>query len=803
MIDQRLSPNLVRTIPGLLPWQSYFLAFALGIFSFKHATPAGVAFITLVVADTCIRGWTSRLPVLVFVFCAVFGFGYASQRAPEPVETPAWMESRQSVILHGVVDRVEPRVGGRLRVVLRSLTYKRGGAETVLPGKLAWTWRSSDHAPSPGQDMSARMRVVPVRSFGNPGGWDFQWYWQRQGVFWRGWLAGRDVRITWGDQPDGTFWSLESRLRSSVAEHLPQTQGGAMVLALVTGNRSRLDMATSEATRSAGLAHTLALSGLHVGFVAAMGLGLAWFFSWIYPPILLAVPRPKLAVLLAAPLVLGYAWLGQPSQSLIRAATMFGFWGFLLLQGRGRVLMDGLFFALAVIIFITPFAVFDLSLQMSALAVAGIGVMYPGLRSLLCHGQRWWTKPLLWVGGLLAVSLCANIALLPLVSRIFGTWSPNFLLNLVWIPILGLAVMPLGLLGMMLSVMSWAAPLGAYCLLMAARLMDWLLVLLHITGETGVTPVFSVLRPLWPELIGGGLLLVLAVLVWMNRRACVGLAGLGFVLLVWPHVSVMAVDAQDVVRLTLIDVGQGQAAVIATPGGHRWLIDGGAGSKSFDFGESVVAPALTAGRPPRLDGVFMSHPDADHSHGLPFILSRFDVGGYYTNGMKPRGRTGKRMHTVLMDKAMLPEVLHAGQRLRLGQDTFLEVLHPASGFTNSHGNERSLVLRLVRKGRPLALIPGDIEKYGIAALLASSHDLSAEILVLPHHGSRTGHVPELYRAVLPEAALCSNGYLNRYGFPHAEVVHGVGVPVFSTSGHGQVTALWDFDNELSIRAFWP
>ncbi len=185
----------------------------------------------------------------------------------------------------------------------------------------------------------------------------------------------------------------------------------------------------------------------------------------------------------------------------------------------------------------------------------------------------------------------------------------------------------------------------------------------------------------------------------------------------------MATDTLDEVKLAAIDVGLGQSLLITTPGGHRWLVDGGAGSSSFDIGESVVAPYLTLGRPPRLDGVFMSHPDADHSHGLPFLLSRFDVGTFYTNGMMPRGRTGKRLRAVLAKRGMVSTTLQAGQVISLGEDLSVQILHPQIGFKSRHANERSLIMRLVRRGKALALLPGDVENDGIGALLNSGNEL--------------------------------------------------------------------------------
>jgi competence protein ComEC len=800
-----------------LPWQTCFLALVTGIFAYRAPVEAGLALAALAVADACLRGRVRRVPLLTLVLCAAFGLGYAAQRAPAPLETPGWMERQRPVLVRGVVARAEPREDNRLRLILGDMTVTTDAGEAVLPGQLVWNWRNPTTRPLPGQRVEALLRVVPSRGFGNPGGWDFEWYWLRQGVQWRAWVGGR-VPPVWGERPSGTLDEVKTALRRIVGDGLPDTPGGGVVLALLTGDRSGIDEATAGAVRAAGLAHTLALSGLHVGFVAALGLGLAWVAGWLRPSLLLRVPRPKLAVLLAAPLVLGYAWLGQPSSSLIRAATMYAFWGALLLQGRGRVLMDGLFFALVAIVFVSPLSVFDLGLQMSALAVAGIGLIFPRIRRLVqirpgVPGARGaWRTVAASAGGVLAVSLCATVSLLPPVSWYFGTLAPNILLNVVWIPVLGLAVMPLGILGMLLAALPAAVSVaaGSALLGLAAWITDLLLALLTAMAHEGLTPVFAVLRPLWPEVIGFWLLLVTALVVWANRRTpagVVGLAGLGFVLLVGPHVAVMASDARSGVcgetRLEMIDVGLGQAVVVVAPGGGRWLVDGGGGSRTFDMGEAVVAPWLTLGRPPRLDGVIMSHPDNDHSRGLAFILARFAVGAFHTNGMLPGGESGQDMRAALATSGLTPIPLAAGQELDLGSGLRLEVVHPARDFAPRGSNERSLVLRLADGSRGLAVLPGDMERAASAAMLDSGRDLAAEVLVLPHHGSRSSLDPAFYAAVGARVALCSNGFMNRFGFPHPEVVEALGVPVYATSRHGLVRAVWQGDVPARIRTHLP
>ena len=186
----------------------------------------------------------------------------------------------------------------------------------------------------------------------------------------------------------------------------------------------------------------------------------------------------------------------------------------------------------------------------------------------------------------------------------------------------------------------------------------------------------------------------------------------------------------------------------------------------------------------------MSHPDVDHSHGLPFILDRFAVAAFYTNGMLPRGETGKRLGKALARKGLAPMALHAGDVVPLSEDRTVSVLHPADGYRDSKANERSLVLRLDHGERALALLPGDIERNGIRNILAGGADLAADVLVLPHHGSITSFDPLLYEAVSARTVLCSNGYLNRYGFPDPAVVQAVGGAVLTTAMQGQVVVCW-------------
>ena len=391
---------------------------------------------------------------------------------------------------------------------------------------------------------------------------------------------------------------------------VPDTPGGAVVLAMALGDRYRLDFETRDALRGAGLAHTLALSGLHVGFVVLLAGGFSFFCGLLRPSIHLEWPRTKLLVLTAAPLVLAYAWLGGFTPSLVRASVMFFSWGVLLFFNRGRVLLDGLFLALAAILLVSPLSIYDLSLQLSASAVAGIALFLPLVQRLLPKGP----SPLLRFvitppAMLLMVSLSANLGILPLAAHYFGETAVNLLVNVVWLPLLGFAVMPAALLGTIFLALGPLRFLGEGLVLFSSWGMDRMLGLLEGLQQLGLTPMVALPTPGWPVLVGYALLgtgVVAAVVDRSSRGRLVSVLGAGILFLALPFFWTMGGErllTGPMIRLTVLDVGQAQSVLLEGPAGSRWLIDGGGpGSRRFDLGRAIVSPVASSNRPPVLKG---------------------------------------------------------------------------------------------------------------------------------------------------------------------------------------------------------
>ncbi|MBU1248154.1 MAG: DNA internalization-related competence protein ComEC/Rec2 [Proteobacteria bacterium] len=760
------------SVVGLLPWQGALLAGVFGILAIHHPISALISALVLWLTWVGLGGRARTGFGMGLAF--VLGLALAAAHLPATAPTPAWVGQGTKVLLHAVVDSVESRPDHRLNVLLRDVSCTlEDGSLAELPGRVAWSWDTPTLRPEPGREVSFKARIDQVGGFNNPGQWDYAFFQRTGGILYRTYVRGGAAELAWGAEPGGLLWNWRTELAVVLAQSAPD-QGGAMLAALLTGDRFSLSPETIDLLRAAGLSHTLALSGLHLGFVILFALAAAYLFGLLWPGLLLRVPRPKLAVLLAVPLVAAYLWLGQFTPSLIRSACMFGFMALLLLQGRSRAGIDGLFLALALILLVSPLSVFDIRLQLSAVAVGGIIIFMPTFFKVLDKTRLGHWKLVRIPLGLVGVSCCATLVLLPLTARTFGMTAPNLLLNLLWLPLLGFVVMPLGWMGLALYCLPGLEGAAGWCFHAAGFVLGGMQEGLAGLDAQGALPLFQLLRPLWPEMLGVAVLLacLAAVLSGGGKGDRIWWPVLlGVFLLATPHVWVMTADARDEIRLEVVDVGQGLAQVLTLPGGRRTVMDGGGlRSTTFDIGRDVLVPYLTLGRPPRVDRVILSHPHADHYKGFLHLLAHVEVGTFQYGCSLPGGSYRKRFKELLAVQGLTPERLYAGDQVDLGRGVRLSVLYPFMGDHAPSTNDGSLVLRLEREGQGLALLPGDVEKPALQLLLDTEADLASDVLVLPHHGSVTSFVPALYDRVDPLVAMASSGERNKHIQPATEVL---------------------------------
>jgi len=263
---------------------------------------------------------------------------------------------------------------------------------------------------------------------------------------------------------------------------------------------------------------------------------------------------------------------------------------------------------------------------------------------------------------------------------------------------------------------------------------------------------------------------------------------------------------QTELRVSFLDVGQGDAAVVEFPGSHVMIIDaGGFTSQTFDSGRALVAPFLWQRKIGRIDTLVLSHPNLDHYGGLEFLAEHFGVTAFWFNGEeRPDSRRFRRLIATLQENDIQTHVLCREAPNREIGGVQIQILHPPCGQTGLDTNDASLVLRLSH-GEVDILFSGDIEAAGERILLVTPTQLESEILKVPHHGSRSSSTQPFLEAVSPQVAIASLGYRNRFHFPAPEVVDRYerrGTALLRTDQAGTVTVRSD-GKSYRVETFLP
>lgn len=836
-----LQPLLIRQV-CLLFWCA-------GVLAALQPLEGLCAALFLLLADARFR--TPRRVLLAAALCATgFAVGWwrlGPVRSPPP--EPVWLAAghgetaeKPALRICGVARHVQGLPDGRLRVILEGVRPEplpgARHADAPLRGDCVWTWEEPGFRPLAGQTVCVSRRPAPVRGFANTQTQEQEARWAARGVFWRIWSRG------WSGAPSLSGEGRpDARLRESLRRDLlrvlrppdraaaPEAacgtargdaaaQAGAILPALLFGDRFFLTGATLENFAAAGLAHSLALSGQHLALAGLVGLFSVLLLARLRPAIYLFRARAVWIALASLPPALAYLWLGDAPASLLRAACMLGFMTLWLLRGRTATGLDALLAALACIVLITPLSLFDLSLQLSVLCVAAICLCLPGLRRLWPMPATGAAPPpggtppgsraaargracLHGLGRIFVISLCIQICLLPFLLARFGTPGFWFPLNVVWLPAVDLLVLPGAALGLGCAALGLDAAARAV-LDLAALPCEALLAVLATLRHHGLLDGPALLRPHWtalPAFAALGITLALlagAAASEAKLRARRWVAAGLLLLCVGPALR-LGGRLDPVPRLEVFDVGQGLAVGLRLPDQSRLLLDGGGlPSPRFDTGKALLDPALADNEAPRLSAILNSHPDLDHAGGLAHLLRSFRVERLFHNGREAAGgregpwRQARRLGT--------DETLAAGDVLVMGDGFRLEVLHPPrvpgngpvaenGGEAVWSGNNASLVLRLTRNGEGLALFPGDAEAPALRHLLETGAELSARILVAPHHGSDSGFLPGFYAAVRPELVLAGCGFRNRWGYPGGRLRAWLaerGISLLETGSRGRI-----------------
>jgi competence protein ComEC len=587
----------------------------------------------------------------------------------------------------------------------------------------------------------------------NPGGFDYEGWLFRQGV-----TATATVRDAERCQSSRRRTLLEYRqhLADEVRNALPEHPAAGLLIALTVGDQSGLNSADWDVFRATGTSHLVAISGFNIAIIAGVAFFLCrWIWS-LWPRLCLWLPAQRAGLLGSAVLAGFYALLAGFEPPVQRALLML--WIVLAALWAHRLTEPSRVLALAwlAVLLLDPFAVTSPGLWLSFGAVAAI--FYVSLGRLKAPG--------LW-HGLVLLQLLLAVALAPLTLYFFqgASWAAPFV-NLLAVPFI--AVLTPWVLAALLMHLAWPAA-GLPLLQSAAAVLEWFRGALYWAAE--LPDLWLPASPPIPAL----LLSVLGVVLLFAPRG-LPLRPLGLLCLL-PLVAAPVSPPRQGFELTALDVGQGLAVVIRTAN-HTLLYDAGpAFEDGFDAGESVVAPFLLGQGVRRLDLLFISHGDNDHDGGVTSVRRLLNVERELgSDGREPCGQ---------------------GQSWEWDGVRF-EVLHPdAAAWSNNNG---SCVLRV--QGPYTVLLAGDIEARAERRLLKDrAADLRADVLIAPHHGSKTSSTAEFVQAVNPKVVIYGAGWRNHFRHPRPEVsarYAALGARQYVTGNSGAL-AVWRENGELRVE----
>ena len=732
--------------------------------------------------------------------CLVFAgaFWYAVQvRVVPSNDIRRFCDQRQRHTLTGTIART-PEVRSRYTVITvdadsislgdpeRTPAYSGGMAYVVermasVSGRLQIRLNSGIEAGGYGDRILVTGRLRSPQPARNPGGFDARTYYASRGVY--ALMSVRDAagyRVTLRNRSISWQTAVIDPLRRSIDQSIDRTMRGdsaALLRGILLGERQQLPEDLIDTFRTIGLAHILAVSGLHVGLITLVVYTLLF---------VLRLPRHLVAAGTLGVLIL-YAFITNLTPSVIRATIMAGLFLVGRQMDRQTDTVNILAVAAIVILLLWPSALFDLSFQLSFLATYAIITGYPRLKELLperlSRSEKWWAR---WLRDGLLVSVAAQLGTLPVVAGTFNQVS--------WMSaVANLFIGPLVFLNTTFGVLT---VLTGPLVIEIARLFSAVnaLVLygmIHLSKTFSSVPSALVQVPAPSSLFFASFYAAGLLLLWNPdgpgwRRTRLGLVALTALVFCYGLLP------ERTLEITVLDVGQGDAIFIACPNGRTLLVDGGPRSPAWDAGARVIVPFLRAKGHRRVDTMIVSHPHLDHYGGLSAVVESVDVGEIVSSGVTSTSGSYRAWRETVEQHGIPYRTVVKGDTLAALGGVRGVFLHPdrffVSGASKAHANDVSVVLRL-SYGEFSMLLTGDIEEKAEYAVTRAPAALKSTVLKSPHHGSITSSGTTFLHAVDPEAVAVSVGLINAFRHPSPQVMERYrrrGAEVYRTDRGGAV-----------------
>ncbi len=587
---------------------------------------------------------------------------------------------------------------------------------------------------------------------------------------------------------------LKERLLGSITSLVNGTANHAEIFtAILTGDRSGLDAETKDLYRKSGIAHILAISGLHISFI---GMSL---FSFLRKRM-----RFLFAALISGSVMICFCIMSGESASAVRATLMFLIRLVALKFGKSFDLLSALGLSAIFLLLSNPMYLYHSGFQLSFSAIIGIGLVMPALREFMfLIRNKTDENPMFWTKALEAflMSFSVTLTTLPvIINTYYEIPVLSVLLNLVVVPLMGV-VLESGVIGVLLGLVSLF--LGRMLIGAGVYLISFIELLCAIYDKV---PFSILITGHWSGWKIALYLVLLGTLVFLpNVRTVLksrlpSIIALGGICIILALLLIRPADSS--LHITFFDVDQGESILIESPSGANYLIDSGSASVT-ELYRYRMESALKYRGIRTIDFVIVTHPDTDHISAVISMLEDTGAGHIKIKNLALPSMPENEHYQMLLQKAKEAEVnlimLHRGVRLEDSELRF-SCLHPDTDFQSSEANAYSAVLQLDYQGFR-ALFTGDLGAEEERLLIREGLLSDCDLLKVAHHGSRFSTTAAFLEAVKPEFAVVSAGVHNSYGHPHPDVIKRLeesGAEIYVTAESGEIEAVISRDGEASV-----
>lgn len=630
-----------------------------------------------------------------------------------------------------------------------------------FPPLIRLSWFNPPLTPLPGEQWQLKVRLKRPRGFSNPGGFDFEGWLFREGVGATGYVVDDEHNRLLETSTDAGMAGLRRRMDKRLDALLAPGDARAVIKAITLGDRSEITAEQWLVYARTGTSHLMAISGLHIGLAAGGTYALVWILFGQLGRFRRLRDIAMLASVLAA---FAYADLSGFAIPARRAFVMIVLSAIAVLMRRRLVPEHVLASACVLVAIDEPLSIFSPGFQLS---FAAVGLLVWWSKRLPCRadgGPRWHPSSIFVAAReLLHLQVLFLFGLMLITVWIFGRVTIAApLINFIVLPVFSLIIVPCGLLGLMLD--GAAAIAGDALLVVSARATSLLLQCLQAASGESIVAIDAPISG-WTIILLAGPTILLALLPagWPGRKLALMAA---FATVFSRHAAV----PERCLDVAVLDVGQGLAVVLATAT-QTTVFDTGPGYRSGSSAANlVILPYLKSIGVSRIDTLIVSHGDLDHSGGLSDLRRSLSV------------------NRLLSGEPALTGGIQCRSGMTWESDGVrFSIEHPGDG-ERWEGNNASCVL-LIETGDYRVLIPGDIEAEAERDLLSHYQAGSVDLLVIPHHGSRTSSQRAFVNATQPHVAVAASGHRNRWGFPKPEITERwqrVGSIVLTTSESGAI-----------------